>query len=72
MAALPFWHIPHTLRGPIGSSIESPSGRVRIAAPPHPGTPLRRFVAPDGAPPKAPVAGFAWRCHPVGAHPSHA
>eukprot|EP00959_Pyramimonas_sp_CCMP1952_P247660 5177448-Pyramimonas_sp.AAC.1 len=32
-----------------------------MAAPPHFGTPITRFVAPSGAPPKAPVAQSAWR-----------
>ena len=41
-----FWHTPHTVRGPIGSSTERPSGRVRMAPPPHFGAPLTRFVAP--------------------------
>ena len=56
----PFWHTPHTFRGPIGSSTQGPSGGTRIAAPPHLGAPLTRFVAPKGAPPKAPAVGFAW------------
>ena len=37
--------VPHTLRGPIGSSTEGPCGRVRMAASGHVGTPLTRFVA---------------------------
>eukprot|EP00959_Pyramimonas_sp_CCMP1952_P256789 5364786-Pyramimonas_sp.AAC.1 len=41
----PFRHTPHTVRGPRGSSTEGPSGRVRMASPPHFGTPLTRFVA---------------------------
>eukprot|EP00959_Pyramimonas_sp_CCMP1952_P159590 3338177-Pyramimonas_sp.AAC.1 len=36
------------IRGPIGSSIEGPSGAVRMRLP-HPG---QRFVAPYGAPPR--------------------
>eukprot|EP00959_Pyramimonas_sp_CCMP1952_P047033 981906-Pyramimonas_sp.AAC.1 len=52
----------HTLRGPIiRSPTEGPNGRVRMAAWGHFGTPLTEIVAPQGAPPKAPLAGFAWR-----------
>eukprot|EP00959_Pyramimonas_sp_CCMP1952_P213235 4461725-Pyramimonas_sp.AAC.1 len=39
----------HTLRGPMGSSTEGPSGGVHMRLP-HP---ARRFVAPWGAPPNA-------------------
>ena len=35
------------------------------------GTPLTRFVCPQGAPPKAPVAGLACVTAPILAHPSH-
>ena len=43
----------------MGSSIQGPSGAVCVAAPPHCGTPLTRFVAPQGAQPKAPVVTSA-------------
>eukprot|EP00959_Pyramimonas_sp_CCMP1952_P092281 1932019-Pyramimonas_sp.AAC.1 len=32
-----------------------------MAAPPHSCAPLARLAAPQGAPPKAPAARFAWR-----------
>eukprot|EP00959_Pyramimonas_sp_CCMP1952_P389569 8163444-Pyramimonas_sp.AAC.1 len=35
------------------------------------GAPLARFVAPEGAPPKAPVGMPAWRRRVLLAHPSH-
>eukprot|EP00959_Pyramimonas_sp_CCMP1952_P255293 5332263-Pyramimonas_sp.AAC.1 len=35
-----FRHTPRAVRCPIGSSTEGPIGRVRMAAPPHFGTPL--------------------------------
>eukprot|EP00959_Pyramimonas_sp_CCMP1952_P302329 6325866-Pyramimonas_sp.AAC.1 len=48
--ACPFWHTPRTVGGPIESSNEGPSGRVRIRPPRPPGfyfgTPLTRFMAP--------------------------
>ena len=40
-----FWHTPHEDRGPIGSSIEGPSGRNRMRDRAHFGTPLTRIVA---------------------------
>eukprot|EP00959_Pyramimonas_sp_CCMP1952_P199422 4171263-Pyramimonas_sp.AAC.1 len=40
------WRIPRAVRGPIGSYTEGPSGKARMAAPPHFGAPLTRFVAP--------------------------
>eukprot|EP00959_Pyramimonas_sp_CCMP1952_P100569 2104045-Pyramimonas_sp.AAC.1 len=57
----PFWHSPHTVCGPTGSSSEghSGTGRMRGLPPTYFGTPLRRFVAPQGAPPKAPMARAA-------------
>ena len=42
----PFRHTPHALRGPIGSSTESPNGKTRMPPPRHLATPLPRFVAP--------------------------
>eukprot|EP00959_Pyramimonas_sp_CCMP1952_P269157 5627510-Pyramimonas_sp.AAC.1 len=33
------------------------------------GTPLARFVVSYGAPPKAPVAAFAWRLRPISGRP---
>eukprot|EP00959_Pyramimonas_sp_CCMP1952_P336230 7040603-Pyramimonas_sp.AAC.1 len=39
-----------------------------MAASGHFGTPLTRFVASEGAPPKSPVAGFAWRPRPISRH----
>ena len=67
-----FRRTPHTVRGPIGSSTEGPSGRVRMQFQPHFCASLTRFVAPLGAPPKAPVAASA--CFPTthSANPSHA
>eukprot|EP00959_Pyramimonas_sp_CCMP1952_P210231 4399174-Pyramimonas_sp.AAC.1 len=35
------------------------------------GTPLTRFVALEGVPPKAPVAGSALHRRPIRAHSSH-
>eukprot|EP00959_Pyramimonas_sp_CCMP1952_P051192 1069918-Pyramimonas_sp.AAC.1 len=53
-----FRHTPHTLRGPIGSSKEGPSGTARLH---HPRThTFTRFAASEGAPPKTPVAAFAY------------
>ena len=49
----------HVLRGPMGSSTKGPSGRGRMAQPRNFGTPHTRFVAPQGAPPAAPVAAVA-------------
>eukprot|EP00959_Pyramimonas_sp_CCMP1952_P361501 7570762-Pyramimonas_sp.AAC.1 len=42
-----------------------------MEAPPHLGTPLTRFAAPQGAPPKVPVPQLAWRRRPILAHPAH-
>ena len=67
----PCRHTPHEDRGPIGSSTEGPSGKVRMAAPPHFGTPLTRVVAPQRAPPKAPMPKSAWRRRINPAHTSH-
>eukprot|EP00959_Pyramimonas_sp_CCMP1952_P208527 4362133-Pyramimonas_sp.AAC.1 len=54
-----FRHTPHTLRGPMGSSAEGPSGTVRMPPP----APFRHTPhtprGPLGALPKTPVAGFA-------------
>ena len=41
-----FRHTSHEDRGPIGSATEGASGRVRMAASGHFGTPLTRIVAP--------------------------
>ena len=41
----PFRHTSHTLRGPIGSSTEGSSGRVRMRTRVHLGTPLKRSLA---------------------------
>eukprot|EP00959_Pyramimonas_sp_CCMP1952_P153927 3220401-Pyramimonas_sp.AAC.1 len=64
-----FTHIhthPHTaththtsLVAPKGTSTEDPSGCMCMPPRLNFGTPLTRFVAPQGAPPKAPVAAFA-------------
>ena len=54
-----FRHSPQTLRGPVGNSTEGSCGRVSHASPSKSGAPLARFAAPQRAPPKAPVAGFA-------------
>eukprot|EP00959_Pyramimonas_sp_CCMP1952_P175897 3675584-Pyramimonas_sp.AAC.1 len=43
-----------------------------MAAPGHYGTPLTRIVAPEGAPPKVPMAELAWWPRPILAHRSHA
>eukprot|EP00959_Pyramimonas_sp_CCMP1952_P122513 2561381-Pyramimonas_sp.AAC.1 len=61
-------HTPHMDRGPMGNPTEGASGRVRMAASGHVGTPLRRIVVPSGATPKAPAAGFAWRPRAISAH----
>ena len=42
-----------------------------MVPPPNCGTPITRFVAPQRAPPKVPVAELAWRHRPIFAHPSH-
>eukprot|EP00959_Pyramimonas_sp_CCMP1952_P165868 3466804-Pyramimonas_sp.AAC.2 len=47
-----------------------PTGAFRTVAPPHVGTPLARFVAPWGAPPKVTMAPSEWRRRPMSAHPS--
>ena len=55
----PFRHASHTLRGPEGNSTEGLNAWVhaRPPLPAHLGTPLTRFVAPRGAPPKYLVGG---------------
>merc|ERR1712091_825586 len=67
----PFRPTPHTFRRPTGSSTEGSSGCVRMRYHPHFGPPLTRFVAPQGAPPRAPVGAFACGTIPISAHPSH-
>ena len=52
-AGPPFRHTPHTLRGPLGSSTEGPSGHVRMRPRFHFGTSLAQIVAPNEAPPRA-------------------
>eukprot|EP00959_Pyramimonas_sp_CCMP1952_P324045 6781952-Pyramimonas_sp.AAC.1 len=54
----------------MGSSTECASGSIRMAASGHVGTPLTKIVATSGAPPNAPLAGFAWRPPAISAHPS--
>ncbi len=64
----PFWHIPRTFRGPMGSSNYGPSGAAaRMASPPHQfqHTP-HTFRGPQGA---APNKGFQWARPPSGAPP---
>ena len=51
----------HPSRGscPTGSSTYAPTGRVRMQASSHVGTPLTRIVSPQGAPPAAPAGAAA-------------
>ena len=53
--AHPFRHIPHTFRGPIGSSTEGPRGAVHMRLL----CPVQRYVAPYGAPPQVPASQLA-------------
>eukprot|EP00959_Pyramimonas_sp_CCMP1952_P473434 9501744-Pyramimonas_sp.AAC.1 len=48
-----------------------PVGMVHMRFRARLGAPLARFVAPQGAPPKAPVAGFRCGHPPTWTHPSH-
>ena len=59
VASRPFRQTPHTSGGPIGSSTQCHRGRVRMVA----SRPFRRTphtLAPYGAPPNDPMAGFPW------------
>merc|ERR1711870_168799 len=53
-----FLRTPHTFPGPMGSSTEGPSGKVRMWYVLRFCAPLTHFLAPWGAPQKAPVAKF--------------
>eukprot|EP00959_Pyramimonas_sp_CCMP1952_P326352 6831413-Pyramimonas_sp.AAC.1 len=55
----------------MGSPVEGPSGSARMQFHPHFGVHLTRFVAPEEAPPKAPVAAPACSSTPISAHLSH-
>ena len=67
----PLRRTPHTFRGPIGSSTKGSTGRVRMRTRAHFGEHLTRFVAPWGAPPKAPAAGSSCVLEPTSANTSH-
>eukprot|EP00959_Pyramimonas_sp_CCMP1952_P041983 878103-Pyramimonas_sp.AAC.1 len=52
----------------MGSSTESPSGKVRAHPPAHFGTPLTRIAVPQGTPPNAPAARSACAPPLISAH----